>query len=98
MLVAGPMIKKFSDMVGATTYHRGGKADYTEVLDWANAYVHGRWHQEQGIPIEPTEKEREASIKNYIRWRVETSVTAVIKQSIQQSKLTGKDEHEQHAD
>lgn len=49
------------------------------VVEWINTYIHGPWSEERLKFLEPTPEERAASIKKYITWRIETSVTERIK-------------------
>ena len=72
----GPMLEKFAHMVGD---------DQDSIVAWVNSYVNSpadwEWLSERGL-YESTEKERLASIKAYIEWRLENSLTAKIKREI----------------
>jgi hypothetical protein len=79
---AGPLMKQFSDIFGCTVYHPGGVKDYSEVLDWVNAYCNGPWPDSLIPHLEPTYKERLESIKAYIKWRVDESMTERVKKCV----------------
>ena len=81
---AGPAIKHFGEMFCGIPYGHGGTRDYSEVVDWVNAYINGPWPKGLLEHIEPTAEEREASIKKYITWRNETSLTSKIKNEIKE--------------
>ena len=61
-------MKKFGDCFGV---------EHEEVLQWVMDYCNGPWPK--GMEVEPTEKERLESIKKYIEWRLENSLTERVK-------------------
>jgi len=74
----GPMIDTFGRLIGCSH-----DEDYIEVVDWVNQYINGPWSEQRKQLLEPTAQERANSIKQYIKWRVESSATYRIKQQIQ---------------
>lgn len=66
----GPMINKFAAQIDTNV---------SEVLKWANSYVN---EPDLFVQTEKTAEERAQSIKKYIIFRVENSVTARIRQDI----------------
>jgi len=81
-ITPGPVVKQFSDIAGCTTYLKGGVRDYTEVVDWANQYINGPWPDDLVPHLEATAEERRDSVKRYIKWRVDESMTSRIKKTL----------------
>lgn len=66
----GPMIRKFAAQIDTNV---------TEVLEWANNYVN---QPNLFVETEDTAEKRAESIKKYITFRVENSITERIKRDI----------------
>lgn len=73
-ITRGPMLDKFATTFGI---------DISEVVEWVNAYVN---RPDEFPKAEATEKERFDSIRKYINWRLDNSVNARIRASIQAEK------------
>jgi hypothetical protein len=66
----GPKMKEFGDCFGI---------DHEEVLQWVLDYCNGPWPESLIPHLEKTEKERLESIKKYIDWWLENSLSRKIK-------------------
>jgi hypothetical protein len=74
----GPQLQKFADCFGMSI---------EEVLAWVNSYVNNPTDcLAIGGLYEATERERLASIKDYIGFRLANSVTGRVKQKIAEEK------------
>jgi len=70
-ITPGPSIQRYAQLFGL---------DVDEVVDWVNAYVN---HPDEfHCATEPTEKERFKSISNYIKWQIDETTDAHIRQRI----------------
>lgn len=70
----GPLLEKFANcFISEMDFDRDEAM--TEVINWVSQYVNGPWSETQKPVIEATERERFESIKAYIKFRVENSVT-----------------------
>lgn len=74
----GPAIEAFARLID--------EEDVEAIVDWVNGYINGPWSEERMKLLEATEEDRAASIKGYIKWRIESSVTYRIKQDIKARK------------
>ena len=63
-------MQKFGDCFGV---------DHKEVLEWVTIYVHGPWPESLKNHLEKTPAERFESIKQYINFRINNSLTEKIK-------------------
>lgn len=82
-ITGSPVLEKFS---------RYFDVPIDEVVEWVNIYVNrpqDMLNQEQWI--EPAEEERLVSIREYVRWRVDTSINERIRRAIK-SAITGANE------
>lgn len=74
-ITEGPSIRRFAELFDLTV---------DEVIEWVNAYVN---HPDEFVcTTEPTEKERFKSISKYIKWRIDETADAHIRQRIALSK------------
>lgn len=74
----GPAIEEFARLID--------EEDVEALVDWVNRYINGPWSEERMKLLEATEEERAASIKGYIKWRIESSATYRIRQDIKARK------------
>lgn len=73
-ITQGPMLERFASVFDIPV---------DEVVEWVSNYVN---HPEMFKRAEATEKERFASIKRYVEWRISQSSDHRIKQSIDLAK------------
>ena len=80
-IIAGPTLERYSALFDVPI---------KEAADWMDSYVN---HPERDFPdqfkrgeVEPTEKERFASIASYIKSRIENTADSRIKASLRQEQ------------
>lgn len=75
---ASPLIKKYCDCFGVEIH---------EALAWINAYVNAPEPVESvDVMTEPDERDRLESMRRYIQWMVDNSVTARVRFDIEANR------------